>query len=96
MSSNKIRNEQFINDIELEMKSNHNTNSDILSIDEIPKREIIISENGTTDPYTEIKLIKQEKNDDNNIIQFNNINNNNNKILKENLEKKRKTKRYFW
>ena len=96
MSSNKIINEDLINDIELEMKSNHNTNSDILSIDEIPKKEII-SENGTTDPYTEIKIIKQEKkdkNDDNNYKNNNSINNNNN-ILKENLDIKEKQKDIF-
>lgn len=100
MSSNKIKNKELINDIDLEMKSNYNTNSDILSIDEIPKKEIIISENGTTDPYTEIKMTKQEKNVDKNIDNNKKNNNNqnnsiNNNILKENLEVKEKPKDIF-
>ena len=98
MSSNKIIKEKLINDIDLEMKSNHNTNSDILSIDEMPKKEIIISENGTTEQYTEIKMIKREKNEkngdyiNNNNSKDDNINNN---ILKDNLEIKEKTKDIF-
>ena len=61
MSSDNKKKE-LINDIELEMKSNNITNSDIMSIDEIQKKEII-SENGK-DSFTEIKFIKNENNID--------------------------------
>ena len=61
MSSDNKKKE-LINDIELEMKSNNITNSDIISIDEIQKKEII-SENGK-DSFTEIKFIKNENNID--------------------------------
>ena len=52
MSSNKENNGEIIKDIELEMKSNHNTNSDFISIGEISKKEIAI-ENASSDPYPE-------------------------------------------
>ncbi len=54
--------EQLINDIELEMKSNNITNSDIISIDGVQKKEIV-SENGK-DSFTEIKFVKTENNID--------------------------------
>ena len=54
------RKEELINDLELEMKSNNNTNSEIISIDEMPKKEIIEHDKSSSDPYTEIKLIKKE------------------------------------
>jgi hypothetical protein len=54
------RKEELINNLELEMKSNHNTNSEIISIDEMPKKEIIEHDKSSSDPYTEIKLIKKE------------------------------------
>ena len=62
MSSNN-GNKYLLNDIELEMKSNHNTNSDIISLDDdIPKKEIIY-ENGKSEfTETEIKFIKKENN----------------------------------
>ena len=68
MSSGDNKKEELINDIELEMKSNNNTNSDILSIDDMPKKEIINNDD-KSDPYTEIKLIKKEE--ENNIIDNN-------------------------
>ena len=61
MSSNKENNGEIIKDIELEMKSNHNTNSDFISIGEISKKEIAI-ENASSDPYTEVTLNKKENN----------------------------------
>ncbi len=76
MSSNKENNGEIIKDIELEMKSNHNTNSDFISIGEISKKEIAI-ENGSSDPYTEVTLNKKE----NNIEENNKIENNNNLSL---------------
>ena len=81
--SSSNRNKYLLNDIELEMKSNHNTNSDIISLDDdIPKKEIIY-ENGKSE-YTEIKFIKKE----NNINKENNETNNNNNDKKENISKK--------
>ena len=77
MISNNV-NKELLNDIELEMKSNNNTNSDIISIDDIPKKEII------SDSYTEIKFIKNEKNNDNE----NNDNDNDNNNKKENISEK--------
>ena len=73
--SSSNRNKYLLNDIELEMKSNHNTNSDIISLDDdIPKKEIIY-ENGKSEfTETEIKFIKKE----NNINKENNETNNNN------------------
>ena len=42
------------------MKSNNNTNSEVLSIGDMPKKEIIEHDKNESDPYTEIKLIKKE------------------------------------
>ena len=83
MSSNN-GNKYLLNDIELEMKSNHNTNSDIISFDDdIPKKEIIY-ENGKSEfTETEIKFIKKENN-----INKENIENNNNNDKKENISEK--------
>ena len=82
--SSSNENKYLLNDIELEMKSNHNTNSDIISLDDdIPKKEIIY-ENGKSEfTETEIKFIKKE----NNINKENNENNNNND-KKENISEK--------
>ena len=94
MSTNNItNNEELIKSIDLVMKSNHNTNSDIISLDDMPKKEII-SEKGTSDPYTEIKFTNQNSNneedntDTNNIIIIH-------KELKENLEIKDNQKDVF-
>ena len=81
MSSNN-GNKELLNDIELEMKSNIDTNSEIISIDEIPKKEII-DDNEKADSYKELKLMLNENkngtNDNNakkeNISEKNNNNN---------------------
>ena len=65
MSSNKVNNGELIKDMELEMKSSHNTNSDIISISEISKKELAY-ENGSSDPYTEVTLTKKDNNIDEN------------------------------
>ena len=65
MNSNKVNCGELIKDIELEMKSSHNTNSDIISIGEISKKELAY-ENGSSDPYTEVLLTKKENNIDEN------------------------------
>ena len=95
-SNNIIKNEELIKNIDLEMKSDHNTNSDIISLDDMPKK-IIISENCISDRYTEIKFTKQNSsNEEEDNTDINNINiNTENKELKENLEMKEKSKDIF-
>lgn len=65
MSSNNI-NKELLTEIELEMKSNNDTNSDIMSIDNDIKKKEIISENGKSE-FTEIKFIKKYIETNNNI-----------------------------
>ena len=97
MSSNKIiKNEEFIKNIDLEMKSNHNTNSDIISLDDDFQKKEIVSENCNSDRYIEIKFTKQNSTKEEEDNTENNINNDKeNKELKENLEEKDKQKEVF-
>ena len=95
-SNNIIKNEDLIKNIDLEMKSEHNTNSDIISLDDMPKK-IIISDNCISDRYTEIKFTKQNStNEEEDNTDNNNMNiDTGNKELKEKLEIERKSKDIF-
>ena len=64
MSSGKV-NEELINNIELEVKSENNSNSEALSADDLPKKEIISDNNNNSDPYTEMQLVSKNSNNDN-------------------------------
>ena len=66
-------NEELINNIELEVKSDNNSNSEALSVDDLPKKEIISKNNNKSDPYTEIKLLTK-KNSNNKIENKDKIN----------------------
>ena len=72
MSTEK-QNEELINNIELEVKSDNNSNSEALSVDDLPKKEIISKNNNKSDPYTEIKLLTK-KNSNNKIENKDKIN----------------------
>lgn len=59
MSSKNCHKE--LNDLELEMKSNNISNSDIVSIDDDIRKKEIKYENGKLDSFTEIQFIQKEK-----------------------------------
>jgi hypothetical protein len=65
MSSGKV-NEELLNNIELEVKSENNSNSEALSADDLPKKEIISNNNNNSDPYTEVQLVSNNSNNDKN------------------------------
>ena len=70
MSTGKI-NEELINNIELEVKSDNNFSSEALSVEDLPKKEIISNNNNKSDSYTEIKLLTKRNSNNNNKIEKN-------------------------